>query len=169
MNAPRLPAALQPAWARAQQQWQGLAERERLGLQLAGAALLVLAVYWLGIQPAWRTLRQGPAQAAQLEAQLQQMQQWAAEAQALRQLPAVPPAQAQQALKAATDFLGTGARLDVQGERARVSVNELSGEALSRWLAEVRSSARARPIEAQLQRGPRGYSGHIVLALGSGL
>lgn len=169
MNAPRLPTALQPAWARARQQWQGLAPRERLGLQLAAAALLVLALFWLGIQPAWRTLRQGPAQSAQLEAQLQQMQQWAAEAQQLRQLPAVPPAQAQQALKAATDFLGPGARLDLQGERARVSVSELNGEALNRWLAEVRSSARARPIEAQLQRGPRGYSGHIVLALGGGL
>ena len=33
MNAPRLPTALQPAWARARQQWQGLAPRERLGLQ----------------------------------------------------------------------------------------------------------------------------------------
>lgn len=169
MNAPRLPAALQPAWTRASQQWQALAPRERLGLQWAAAALALLALIGLGIQPAWRTLSQGPAQFARLEGQLQQMQQWAAEAQALRQLPAVPAAQAQQALQAATDFLGAGARLDVQGERARVSVSELSGEALSRWLAEVRSSARARPIEAQLQRGPRGYSGHIVLALGGGL
>jgi len=169
MNAPRLPAALQPAWGRARQQWQALAPRERLGLQLAALAVTLLALVWLGIQPAWRTLRQAPQQLAQLEVQLQQVQQWAAEAQQLRQLPPVPAAQAQQALQAATAFLGPAARLDIQGERARVSVNELNGEALSRWLAEVRSSARARPIEAQLQRGPQGYSGHIVLALGGGL
>lgn len=169
MSPPRLPAALQPALVRARQQWQALAPRERLGLQGAAAALVLLALVWLGIQPAWRTLRQAPEQQARLEAQLQQMQQWAAEAQALRQLPPVPAAQAQQALQAATAFLGPAARLDLQGERARVSVTDLNGEALSRWLAEVRSSARARPIEAQLQRGPQGYSGHIVLALGGGL
>jgi general secretion pathway protein M len=36
------------------------------------------------------------------------------------------------------------------------------------WLAEVRSSARARPLEANLARGPLGYSGSIVVALPGG-
>jgi general secretion pathway protein M len=38
---------------------------------------------------------------------------------------------------------------------------------LQAWLTEVRSAARARPVEAQLQRGPTGFSGSIVLSLGS--
>lgn len=158
-----------PALQRLLQQWKAMAPRERAGVQLAAWALALLLLVLVGLQPALRTLKQAPVQLAQLDAQLQQVQQQSAEAQALRQLPAVPAAQAQQALKAATEFLGTGAKLDLQGERARVSVTELSAEALTRWLAEVRASARARPIEANLQRGPRGYSGQITLALGSAL
>ena len=37
---------------------------------------------------------------------------------------------------------------------------------LAAWLAEVRSAARARVVEATLTRGPQGYSGSVVVALG---
>jgi general secretion pathway protein M len=37
---------------------------------------------------------------------------------------------------------------------------------LQGWLGEVRSAARARPVEAQLTRGPKGYAGTLVLTLG---
>ena len=40
--------------------------------------------------------------------------------------------------------------------------------ALSNWLAEARAGARARPIEATLNRGPQGYSGNLVVSLGGG-
>ncbi|MBB5203275.1 general secretion pathway protein M [Inhella inkyongensis] len=159
---------LRDARTQAQQQWQALAPRERLGVLAAGLVLgLALLVGW-GLLPALKTLREAPAQRAALDAQLQQMQAWAAEAKALRQLPAVAPAQAQQALQAATELLGPGAKLQVQGERAALSFSEAQGEALGRWLAEVRTSARARPIEAQLTRGAKGYAGRIVLSLGVG-
>ena len=39
------------------------------------------------------------------------------------------------------------------------------GEALRAWLLEARSGARARPLEAQLQRNPQGFSGSIGLVL----
>ena len=37
---------------------------------------------------------------------------------------------------------------------------------LSAWLAEVRSGARARPVEANLSRGASGYNGTIVVTIG---
>ena len=46
--------------------------------------------------------------------------------------------------------------------------DSLDGEDLADWLADVRSAARARPIEAQLSRGPDGFRGSLVLQLGAG-
>ena len=37
--------------------------------------------------------------------------------------------------------------------------------ALRAWLTEVRSGARGRPVEAQLARGAKGYSGTITVTL----
>ena len=78
------------------------------------------------------------------------------------------PAQAAAALKSATDRLGDKARLSLQGDRASLTLNGVSPEALRGWLLEARSAARARPVEAQLTRGPQGYSGTLVVSLGSG-
>ena len=71
------------------------------------------------------------------------------------------------ALKAATTRLGDKARLTVQGERATVTVSGINGDTLRSFLTEVRGSARARPVEAQLVRNARGYDGTLVLSLGS--
>ncbi|MDT9002174.1 type II secretion system protein GspM [Paucibacter sp. APW11] len=146
--------------------WQGLGARERLGLQAAGAALALLLVWNIGVRPAWRTLSEGPAQLASADTELQQMQALALEARELREAPPVAPAQALQALKSSSEFLGSKARLSITGDRAVVSFNGVSTEALQNWLGEVRSAARARPIEAQLQRGPQGFNGTVTLALG---
>jgi len=37
------------------------------------------------------------------------------------------------------------------------------------WLGEVRSGARVRPVETQLSRGPAGYTGTVIVALGGGV
>jgi general secretion pathway protein M len=147
--------------------WQALGERERLALQLGGTALGLLLLWLVALQPALRTVQQAPAQLSQLDGQLQQMQRLAEEARELRALPAVPAAQALQALRAASEHLGPAARLSVTGDRAVLSLNGVSSEALQTWLGEVRSAARARPVEASLQRGPQGYSGSVVLTLGT--
>lgn len=160
--------ALRQAWQQLRGHWQGLGARERQLLQLAGAALALLLLWSLLLAPALRVLRQAPAQLAQLDGQLQQMQALALEARELRALPPVPPAQARQALEAASAHLGSAARLNISGDRAVLSLSGVSSEALQTWLGEVRSAARARPVEASLQRGPAGYSGTLVLALGSG-
>ena len=84
----------------------------------------------------------------------------------MRGMPPVPPAQAQAALQSATDRLGEGARLRVQSDRAVVTLTKVSGSALSGWFGEVRSSARVRPIEANLTQITAGvYSGTITLTL----
>lgn len=152
--------------APARAQWQIMAPRERMAAQAGALALGLLLVWLLLLAPALRTLDQAPAKRAQLEMQLQEMQAMALEARELRALPPVPAAQALAALQAASDHLGANARLTVVGERATLSLTGVSPEALQAWLAEVRGAARARPIEAQLQRSPKGFNGSIVLVLG---
>lgn len=96
------------------------------------------------------------------------MQRLATESQQLRATPPLPPDAAVAALKAATERLGDKGRLMLQGERAILSVNGAGPQALRDWLAEARSGARARPLEANLTRTGAGYNGAIVLAIGGG-
>jgi general secretion pathway protein M len=158
--------SLRQAW---QAKWSAMAPRERqmalAAAWLAGLTLLIL----VGIRPAWRTLHETPAQLRELDAQLDQMRRLADETQLLKQRPPVPPAQSEAALKSATDRLGPGAKLSLQGDRATLTLNKVSGDALATWLDEARGAARVRPVEAGLmQVEPGVYSGNIVVTLGPG-
>lgn len=148
--------------------WQGLALRER---RLVAVAALVLGGYllWaLAVQPAWRTIvRAGPELDA-LERQLQTMQALADEARQLRETPPVAPEQAAAAMQSATARLGPQGRLLLQGDRAILTLNGAGTSALRDWLAEARTGARARPLEANLSRAGTGVSGTVVLAIGGG-
>lgn len=161
-----LQAQLAQARAQASAQWQALGERERLLVAGVAALMGLLLVWLLLVAPALRTLRTAPPELDRLELQLQQMQAQAREARALRAAPSVPAAQAQAALQASVEHLGPVARLNLAGSRATVTLNGIAPDALQAWLGEVRVAARARPVEAQLTRGPKGYAGSIVLALG---
>ena len=163
-----LPPPMGDLRQQAMQRWQALAPRERQGVAIV-LALVAVALFWLlAVQPAWRTLRTAPAEADALEAQWQQMQRLAAESKELRAAPPVAPAQSAAALKAATERLGTQGRLTLAGERATLTLSGASGTQLGAWLAEARSAARARVVEAQLTRSPQGYNGSVVVALGGG-
>lgn len=167
MDAPNrrpLPPQLQAL----QQQWQALSPRDRAALQVAGVALVVLLLWLVALQPALRTLRDTPPRLAQAEEQLQQMRRMAQDSQLLKDLPPVPVAQAEQALKASTERLGGSGILQLNGDRATLQLRNITPEQLQAWLAEARSAARARTVEAQLQRAPNGYNGVIVLALDGG-
>ncbi|RZL30146.1 MAG: type II secretion system protein M [Rubrivivax sp.] len=161
-------AQLRHARAQALTQWQGLGERERLALLSVGVLLGLLLAWSVLLAPALRTLKTAPGELETLELQLQQMQAQAQEAQLLRKTPPVPPAQAEVALKASVEHLGAAARLNLAGDRAIVTLNGVAAPVLQAWLAEVRAAARARPVEAQLTRGPKGFSGSLVLSLGGG-
>lgn len=165
-GAAGLPAQIQQARAELQARWQALGERERLALQVVAALLGVLLAWSVLLAPALRTLKAAPVELEALELQLQQMQAQAQEARLLRAASAVPPAQAQAALTASVEHLGAIARLNLTGDRGVVTLNGISPEALQAWLGEVRAAARARPVEVQLTRGPKGYSGSLTLSLG---
>lgn len=161
-----LPPPVKALAAEASARWQALPGRERTGLSLAALALGVLLLWLSAVAPALRTLRETPVQLAALELQLQSMQRLAAEAGALRREAPVPTAQAAAALKSATERLGEKARINIQGDRATLTLTGVSGDALRAWLTEARSGARARPVEAKLARGAQGYSGTLTLTLG---
>jgi len=148
--------------------WRALSERDRRLVGLAAAVLGAFLLWSVAIQPAWRTLRDAPAQRDALDAQWQTMQALAAEARQLRDAPALGAEQAAAALRAASERLGGKARLSLQGSRAVLTLNGVSSTQLREWLAEARAGARARPVEAQLARNPQGFSGSVVLQIGAG-
>ena len=161
--------ALPPAVTGLRQQadawWRSRGARERQAVALVALVLAVFVVWSALVQPALRSVRAAPEQLDRLEAQMQQVQRVAAESTALRAAAPVSAAQASLALKAASDRLGDGVRLTLQGDRATLTLTGTSPDALRGWLLEARSGARARPIEAQLQRGAAGYSGTISVTL----
>jgi len=96
------------------------------------------------------------------------MQRQASEARDLRAIAPLASAQSVAALRAASDALGAAGRLQLSGDRATLTLSGANGTQLRDWLTEARSAARARPVEANLTRGPQGYSGSIVVALPAG-
>lgn len=148
--------------------WAGLQPREQQMLGI-GLTVSLFALIWLvAVQPAWQLFKAAPARLAALDAQTVNMQRLAGETKAMRGSPQVTPAQSAAALRDASARLGAGAKLSIQGDRAVLTVEGLSGEDLRSWLAEVRSGARARAVEAQLTRGAAGFSGSLTLSLAKG-
>ncbi len=167
MSASRAqPMAALGAWlAPWRERWQALAPRERRLVALAVTLVALAAAWSLLVAPAWRTVRAAPAEIDRLDRQLQDMQRLAAETRELRRTPPLPPAQAEAALRAATERLGERARITLAGDRATVTFTGVDGAQLRDWLAEVRVGARARPLEAQLVRTGSGFNGTVALAL----
>ena len=160
----RFPALVQ-ARAKLSARWGQMADRERRGVLLA-CGLIALALGWmLLVAPALKSIRAARTQLSTLDAQWTQMQAQAAQARALKSAAPVSSADGDAALKAATERLGREARLTVQGDRATLQFSNLPGAALGAWMGEVRTGARARPIEASLSRNGTAYTGSIVLAL----
>ena len=147
------------------QRWAALSPRERVMVGLAGAALLVLVLWYALVLPAWATWRTAPAQLAETEALWLRMQAQASEARELATQTPISPAQSRQALQAATERLGAHAQLQLVADRATVTLNNLPVTDWRKWLGELRQGARARPLEADLHRSDAGLSGRIVLQL----
>ena len=161
-------AALSALHAPWQARWKELAPRERRLVASAVTLVVVVLLWFVAVAPAWRVVRDAPARLDQLDQQMQAMQRLAAEARVLRAAPPVAMSQSQAALKVATDALGGAARLVITGDRATVTFVNANGAQVRDWLAEARGAARARPVEANLSRGPQGLSGNIVLMLPAG-
>jgi general secretion pathway protein M len=110
-------------------------------------------LWWLALAPALTTLRQAPAQHAQLDAQLSHMRQLSALATHLQAQPIRSSEERLAALQADTRrLLGETARVRVSGEQVTVSVGATQPDTLAQWLADVRANARLTPAEARLSR-----------------
>jgi general secretion pathway protein M len=100
-----------------------------------------------------QTLRDMPAQLAQLQDQTQQLKLMQSQAQALQKSPRIQAKDARTLLqKVATENLDNGARLNIEGSRATLTISRVSAESLAQFLALARTQAQALPIEAQLQK-----------------
>ena len=161
---------IQDALQELRQKWQAMAPRERQLLTAAGWLLGLTLLVMVGVRPAWKTLAQAPAQLREADAQLDVMRKYAEEARQLKTRPPVAPAQAELAIKAATERLGGGASMSVQGDRATLTLTKVTGDKLAAWLDEARSAARVKPVEAALiQISPGVYSGTLTVAMGPGV
>lgn len=150
---------------------QGLSPREQRAVRAAAWVVGLGLLWWVALAPAIATLRQAGARHAALDQALSRMQAAAASAEVLRTQNATPPPAREVAVRAideATQALGTGAQMTLQGDRASVALREIAPAALAQWLQQLRINARVLPVQVQLQRGPSGWSGQVVLA-GPGL
>jgi general secretion pathway protein M len=161
-----LPPAIGDARTQVSRFWRARAPRERQLIAVMAVAVGALVLWWIAIQPALRTLREASIEIERLERQTQQVQLAAAEMQNLRSASPVPTEQAMAALRSATTHLGDKARITVQGERATLIFTGIPADAIGGWLAEARSAARARPLEAQMIRSGADYNGSITVSVG---
>jgi len=153
--------------------WNGLAGRERRAIGLAGLVLLAFLLWQVGMAPAWRTLRDAPAQKTQASAQLQRMKAQAAWVKQMQAAPArtLNRASTLRALEAATQATLAGhARTEALPDQVRVTLDGVTPEALANWLQQVRLNAALLPREAELNRSGQDalWNGTVVLA-GEGL
>lgn len=151
--------------------WAALAPRERV---LVGSAIALVAaalLWWVGISPALKQLRQAREAAPQLDAQLQLMRAQASEATSLKAQRALSYDESLRSLENSVKTLGAGASLSVSDARASITLRGVSGDALAAWLAQVRANARLVPSELRLKKAAgatpavTNWDGSIVLNL----
>ena len=136
-----------------QRRWNSLLPREKTLVQVTAAVIGVALLWWLAVAPALQTLRTANTRHQALDTQLQQMKRLQAQAQQLQTQPKIGADESLRALEASVkQRLGTGGQLNVAGDRATVTLKAVPAEAIAPWLAQVRSNARALPVEARLVR-----------------
>jgi general secretion pathway protein M len=76
-----------------------------------------------------------------------------AQAQTLQKSPRIKPNEAASLLqKAASEVLGNGVRLNIEGTRATLTLSGVSADSLAQFVALARTQSQAMPIEAHLQK-----------------
>jgi general secretion pathway protein M len=135
--------------------WPELDPREQRMI-LGGTALVALAVlWWVALAPALRVLSAAPAEHAQLDAQLQQMNRLKTQARALQTQPRASREDALRDLETSVrQNLGPNAQMQGAGagEGVTIALHAAPADALAQWFAQARSNARAVPREAHMTR-----------------
>jgi len=98
-----------------------------------------------------------------LRAQLQDMLQLQAQAQILQAQPLAQTQDSKSLLEAALPTLGSTASMSLTGDRATITLEGSSADALAQWLTQARLNARARPLELHLTQSQGLWKGQIVL------
>lgn len=124
-----------------------LAPRERRWLLAAGALLLLALLWWVAIQPALTTYRNSNDAHAAIDAKIAQMHTLAQEAKALQAAPRIDPSQSKAWLESASKRLGK-ASVNAQSNRIQINFSGASPEALAAYLADARTAAGLRPVQA---------------------
>jgi general secretion pathway protein M len=141
--------------SQAQAAWAQRSPRERLWLTLAGVVMAGALLWQVGLAPALSTWREAPERQARLDQQTRQMLSLQAQARPLQKTTAIPRTQASRWLEGSVgEALGAGARIQVQGDRATLTLQAAPAAELALWLAQAREQAQALPVQAQLQQAP---------------
>ena len=159
--------------------FEALPDKDRQRLLALAAIFLALMLWTWNLAPVLKTLREVPLQLSQLDAQTQQLKAMQAQAQTLQKSPRIKPNEAVSLLqKAASEVLGNGARLNIEGPRATLTLSGVSADSLAQFVALARIQSQAMPIEAHLQKfSPSGaatkdskelWRGALILSLPGG-
>ena len=158
MNVSPITGALSPLRAR----WLSLSPRERLGLQLAAAALSALFQWRVALMPAWDRLESLTARSQAAIERWHRMQDLAAQSAAFRAVGAEPvgglDASTREALVQA---LGPGATLEVQTAQLTLEFSQATPDGIRQVLAVLRSRLRASVTEAGWEVTAAGLKGRI--------
>lgn len=162
-------SVMQGALQKWEQAWNKLATRERLGVALAAALLLVYGLWtaWLG--PSWRLLVQAPAQHRALDESLARMllMQAQAQAQSQRSPGRADLATLQTRLQQSLTPLGDAAQLDMKDRQAWVTLKDISPTQLAAWLLDLQQ-LRLLPNGGQIQsNAAQLWQGRLSFDLGA--
>ncbi len=153
---------LRNAW---QARWSQASAREQTWARIGASLVLLAALWFIGLRPAWVGLQAARAQAPLVRAQYEKVLQLQAQANALRAQATAAPVNSAAVLQNALIGLEKNARLAQLAERATVNFKDVTPEALARFLEQARLGAHATTLEMDVTQANGLWSGKLVLQL----
>jgi len=150
------------------QYWLRASAREQVALRIAATLLVLALVWWVGLQPALKTLKNARTQAPVVRAQYEQMLQLQAQAAAMRAQVQQPVSDPKAVLQDSISTLENNARVALAGERATVSFKQARPADLALWLEQLRLKAHSSVLEMHMTQAAGLWSGSVLVQLPSG-
>ena len=148
--------------------WLRASAREQVALRIAATVVLLALVWWVGLQPAFKTLKNARTQAPVVRAQYEQMLQLQAQAAALHAQAQQPVSDPKAVLQDSISALEKNARVALVGERATVSFKQARPADLALWLEQLRLKAHSSVLEMHITQAAGLWSGSVLVQLPSG-
>ena len=150
------------------QYWLHASAREQVALRIAATLVLLALVWWVGLQPALKTLKNARTQAPVVRAQYAPLLQLQAQAAALRAQVQQPVSDPKAVLQDSISTLEKNARVALAGERATVSFKQARPADLALWLEQLRLKAHSSVLEMHMTQAAGLWSGSVLVQLPSG-